>query len=109
MNAALTAGGINIIEQNKRYKTKHRVVERNFCIVLDVVRCSHANQRSLKGTPIMDKDRVKGAAQQIKGAVKEFVGKVTGDAKLKAEGQSDKVAGKMQNAAGGVKDALRGK
>jgi uncharacterized protein YjbJ (UPF0337 family) len=57
----------------------------------------------------MDKDRVKGSAQQIKGAVKEFVGKVTGDAKLKAEGQSDKVAGKMQNAAGGVKDALRGK
>lgn len=75
----------------------------------DVVRCSHANQWSLKGTPVMDKDRVKGSAQQIKGAVKEFVGKVTGDAKLKAEGQSDKVAGKMQNAAGGVKDALRGK
>jgi uncharacterized protein YjbJ (UPF0337 family) len=57
----------------------------------------------------MDKDRVKGSAQQAKGAVKEVVGKLTGDAKLQAEGQSDKVAGKIQNAAGGVKDALRGK
>jgi uncharacterized protein YjbJ (UPF0337 family) len=71
--------------------------------------CSHANQWSLKGTSDMDKDRVKGSAQQVKGAVKETVGKVTGDAKLRAEGQGDKVAGKVQNAAGGVKDALRGK
>jgi uncharacterized protein YjbJ (UPF0337 family) len=37
------------------------------------------------------------------------VGKVTGDAKLKAEGKADKVAGKVQNEVGGVKDALRGK
>jgi uncharacterized protein YjbJ (UPF0337 family) len=97
------------MEQNKPYKTTRRVVERNLFVLLDVVRCSHAYQSSLKGKPVMDKDRVKGAVQQIKGAVKEIVGKVTGDAKLKAEGQSDKVAGKMQNAAGGVKDALRGK
>jgi len=30
----------------------------------------------------MDKDRIKGAAKQAKGAVKEAAGKVTGDAKL---------------------------
>jgi uncharacterized protein YjbJ (UPF0337 family) len=57
----------------------------------------------------MDKDRIKGSAQQAKGAVKETLGKITGDAKLQAEGQSDKAAGKIQNAAGGVKDILRGK
>jgi uncharacterized protein YjbJ (UPF0337 family) len=57
----------------------------------------------------MDKDRVKGSARQAKGALKEVVGKVTGDAKLEAEGKSDKVAGKAQNAVGGLKDALRGK
>ena len=34
----------------------------------------------------MDKDRVEGAAHQVKGAVKEAVGKVTGDAKTQAEG-----------------------
>ena len=55
----------------------------------------------------MDKDRIEGAANQAKGAVKEAVGKVTGDAKLKAEGQADKAAGKVQNAIGGLKDSLR--
>lgn len=55
----------------------------------------------------MDKDRIEGAANQAKGAVKEAVGKVTGDAKLKAEGAADKAAGKVQNAIGGVKDAAR--
>jgi uncharacterized protein YjbJ (UPF0337 family) len=52
----------------------------------------------------MDKDRIKGSAQQAKGDVKEVAGKVTGDAKLQAEGKSDKVAGKLQNATGGVKE-----
>ena len=57
----------------------------------------------------IDKDRIEGSAKQAKGAVKEGIGKVTGDAKLEAEGKSDKVAGKVQNAIGGLKDALRGK
>jgi uncharacterized protein YjbJ (UPF0337 family) len=55
----------------------------------------------------MDKDRVVGAAHQVKGAVKEAVGKVTGDAKTQAEGAAEKTAGKVQNAAGGAKDAVR--
>ena len=55
----------------------------------------------------MDKDRVKGSAHQVKGAVKEGIGKVTGDAKLKSEGKAEKAAGKVQNAVGGVKDAVR--
>jgi len=55
----------------------------------------------------MDKDRIEGSAAQAKGAVKEAVGKVTGDAKLQSEGAADKVAGKVQNAVGGVKDAVR--
>jgi uncharacterized protein YjbJ (UPF0337 family) len=57
----------------------------------------------------MDKDRIEGSARQAKGAVKETVGKVTGDSKLQGEGKADKAAGKIQNAVGGVKDALRGK
>jgi uncharacterized protein YjbJ (UPF0337 family) len=32
---------------------------------------------------------------------------VTGDEKLKAEGRAEQVEGKVQNAVGGVKDALR--
>ena len=55
----------------------------------------------------MDKDRIAGSAKQAKGAVKEAVGKAVGDGKLTAEGKSDKVEGKIQNAVGGVKDALK--
>ena len=57
----------------------------------------------------MDKDRIKGSAQQAKGVVKEAVGKFTGDTKLEAEGKAEKVAGKIQNAVGGLKDSIRGK
>jgi uncharacterized protein YjbJ (UPF0337 family) len=32
----------------------------------------------------MDKDRVEGAAEQVKGNVKEVAGKVTGDSKTEA-------------------------
>lgn len=55
----------------------------------------------------MDRDRIKGAAHQAKGNLKEAVGKITGDAKLQAEGKAEKLKGKVQNAAGGVKDAIR--
>ena len=55
----------------------------------------------------MDKDRISGAAHQAKGAIKETAGKVTGDGKLQAEGAAEKAAGKVQNAIGGAKDAIR--
>ncbi len=57
----------------------------------------------------MDKDRVKGSAEQVKGTVKEAAGKAFGDKKLETEGKADKVAGKALNAIGGLKDAVRGK
>jgi uncharacterized protein YjbJ (UPF0337 family) len=57
----------------------------------------------------MDKNRIKGSAKKIKGSIKETVGKAIGDAKLEREGKADKVAGKIQNAIGGIKDTLRGK
>ena len=55
----------------------------------------------------MDKDRIEGIGEQAKGTVKEVAGKVVGDAKLEAEGKADKAAGKVQNAVGGVKDAVK--
>jgi uncharacterized protein YjbJ (UPF0337 family) len=55
----------------------------------------------------MDKDRIEGSAKQVKGAIKDTVGKVTGDAKLQSEGKADKVEGKIQNTVGGIKDKLR--
>jgi uncharacterized protein YjbJ (UPF0337 family) len=55
----------------------------------------------------MDKDRIAGAAKQAKGAIKEAAGKALGDAKLVADGKSDKIEGKIQNAVGGLKDTLK--
>ena len=51
----------------------------------------------------MDKDRVDGAAKNVGGKIKEAAGKITGDEKLKREGQADQVAGKVQSKVGDVK------
>ena len=56
----------------------------------------------------MDNNRVKGAVKDKIGEAKEAAGKVLGDEKLKREGQADQVKGKVQNAVGGVKDAIKG-
>lgn len=55
----------------------------------------------------MDKDRIIGSAKEAKGAVKEAVGKLAGDAKLQSDGKADRAEGAVQNAVGGVKDAVR--
>jgi uncharacterized protein YjbJ (UPF0337 family) len=56
----------------------------------------------------MDKDRIKGSAEQAKGKLKEGVGNLTGDEKTKAEGQADQVKGKARNTWGSVKDTVKG-
>jgi uncharacterized protein YjbJ (UPF0337 family) len=57
----------------------------------------------------MDKDRVKGSATNMGGKAKEAAGNLTGDSKLKSEGKMDQAKGKVQNAVGGIKDAIKGK
>jgi uncharacterized protein YjbJ (UPF0337 family) len=55
----------------------------------------------------MDKDRVAGAADQAKDAVKG-VGNLNGDTRMmQPEGQAEKAKGKVQNAVGSTKDAAR--
>ncbi len=56
---------------------------------------------------MIDKDRVKGAAKQVRGKAKTIAGKALGDEKLKNEGRADQVKGKIQNAVGGLKDKVR--
>jgi uncharacterized protein YjbJ (UPF0337 family) len=51
----------------------------------------------------MDKDRIKGSAEQVKGKMKEVAGKVTRDSKLESEGKANQVKGKIQNTIGGIK------
>lgn len=55
----------------------------------------------------MDKDRVEGIGKQAKGSVKETAGKVVGDRKTEAEGKAEKTEGKVQNAFGSAKDAMK--
>ena len=56
---------------------------------------------------MVDENRVEGAWDKVKGAVKEGVGKVTGDEKLQGEGMADKAKGKAESAVGGAKDTVR--
>ncbi len=55
----------------------------------------------------MDKDRVEGKMDDIKGRVKRQVGEWTGDENAQAEGAADQAKGKVQNAWGKMKDAAR--
>jgi uncharacterized protein YjbJ (UPF0337 family) len=56
---------------------------------------------------IMDNDRTEGSLKNIKGRVKEGVGKAIGDTKMETEGKMDRAEGKVQNTVGGIKDSLR--
>lgn len=58
---------------------------------------------------MVDENRVSGMMDQAKGAIKEGIGKLTGDTKTQAEGKADKASGKVENAVGGAKDTVRDK
>jgi uncharacterized protein YjbJ (UPF0337 family) len=52
------------------------------------------------------KDKIKGKAHEVKGAVKEKVGHATNNPKLENEGADEKVAGKIQKKVGDVEKVL---
>jgi uncharacterized protein YjbJ (UPF0337 family) len=55
----------------------------------------------------MNKETLKGAANDAKGSVKRAVGKATGNPRMSASGAADKAIGKTQKAIGKAKDAIR--
>lgn len=55
----------------------------------------------------MDKDRIKGAAKEVSGSIKEAAGKISGNRETEAKGKVEKNLGTAQNAFGKVKDAIR--
>ena len=55
----------------------------------------------------MDREHVKGAADKVKGSIKDAAGKLTGDKKLQTEGKIDKAKGSAHNVAGDIKDTVR--
>ena len=52
------------------------------------------------------KDQVQGKFHEVKGAIKEKFGQATGDPNTEAEGQGEKVAGKIQNKIGQVEKVI---
>ena len=55
----------------------------------------------------MDKDRIKGAAEKIKGTIENTVGKLIGNKDLETQGTIDKATGAVRTAVGEGKDAVR--
>ncbi|MBA2772088.1 MAG: CsbD family protein [Sphingomonas sp.] len=55
----------------------------------------------------MMNDRTEGSLKQTGGKFKEGAGDLTGDEKMKREGQADQAEGKIQNAWGSVKDKAK--
>lgn len=56
---------------------------------------------------IMDKNRNSGAKHEIKGAVKEFVGKITGNDSKELAGSVEQKLGQVQRKAGEASDEIR--
>jgi uncharacterized protein YjbJ (UPF0337 family) len=54
----------------------------------------------------MNKDKVKGILNQVKGEAKEQWGKLTNDPSTETEGKLDKVKGKFKEGVGKVKGKL---
>ncbi|SBW82578.1 hypothetical protein PVE_R1G4696 [Pseudomonas veronii 1YdBTEX2] len=52
-------------------------------------------------------DKVKGVANEAVGNIKQGVGKVTGNDKLRAEGVVQEKKGEVQKAVGDIKDAMK--
>jgi uncharacterized protein YjbJ (UPF0337 family) len=52
-------------------------------------------------------DRIKGAANEAMGNVKQGIGKVVGSDKLQAEGKMQEIEGEAQQALGKTKDAIK--
>ena len=52
---------------------------------------------------MVDKDRIEGAGDKVKGSMKEGVGKLTGDQKLQGEAVADKTKGAAKSMIGGIR------
>ena len=55
----------------------------------------------------MNSDRVKGTIDEVEGSAKRKAGALTGNTKLEVEGMVQQAKGKVENAWGKTKDAVR--
>ena len=55
----------------------------------------------------MNRDRVKGAIDEVVGSAKRAAGELSGNTRLQVKGMAQQVKGKVEGAWGNAKDALR--
>lgn len=55
----------------------------------------------------MNKDQIKGRAEEVKGKVKEVAGKIVGNDRLEIKGKVQQVVGKAQAGFGDIKAELK--
>lgn len=75
----------------------------NFCnrtVAAQTPHQTEPNQTKMKSS---NQDKAEGSAKDLKGKVKESVGRATGDRSLQARGNADQAAGKIQKKTGDVK------
>jgi uncharacterized protein YjbJ (UPF0337 family) len=65
------------------------------------------NNQLKTGGLFMDKERIKGKAEDVAGRVERQVGEWTGNDKAQAEGLAKQAEGKARNVVGKTKDAVR--
>jgi uncharacterized protein YjbJ (UPF0337 family) len=61
---------------------------------------------SIHGGGKLNKDRVKGAVDQVVGSTKRNVGEITGNTRVEIKGGAQQIKGKIETAVGKVKDAV---
>lgn len=87
---------VNLAQSLENHGTTQEIVA-----LKAAIRASRGKRRSMNTST---EDKIKGTFHEVKGAIKEEVGKVTNDHDLKAEGRTEKKAGEIQHHVGDAKE-----
>jgi uncharacterized protein YjbJ (UPF0337 family) len=71
--------------------------------MLPVRRRSSSSKNKIKNMKSSTQDKAEGIAKNIAGRVKEVTGKAVGNPRLQADGQAEKVEGRIQKKVGDIK------
>jgi uncharacterized protein YjbJ (UPF0337 family) len=93
--------------QHKQRLLRQSRRSKKSAIPLELKSCGAVYSRTPREEKAMHKDEVKGAGKEARGAVKDAVGKATGDRKLQADGKLDKAEGQVQREFGKAKESVR--
>lgn len=67
-----------------------------------------SSNASTPGSDSAERDKAEGSKQDLKGRVKEGAGALTGNNRLKAQGEKDQLTGTARRKKGNLKDRVKG-